>query len=486
MPQIYIESLKIENFGQFYGPHEFQFTPLDGKCGVLIGGKNGAGKTHLLRALYLAVVGESGVHDLKKVEPGSDATRFIFEKSLNRKAFDEGIRSSKLAITLLQKEKGAGSRRLKLFREIRHQLKSPPVWESYAEKSDGGQIDDPEQIQKLRDSFLPRHLARFFFFDAERSQSVNLGQQDIVEGISRILGLWTYRELEHDLRHLIQNKIPKVYSSSAAHDAANKLADLNGEIVRAEGHLNSRRKEHKSVSLDLSEAEAELLEVEDELRSLGAVDPLELNKSQERRVEITKAKAEMEGQLTSVWEHAMPVALLGSYRSELHEYLAREEKRRDWEGSKAAVEPKIPQVKQDVFEDVDESFQLREDAHAYYSQRLERALHRLFHPPPEGMAENLFVTTRNDISAQIRAKLTTIPVTLRGLAELCVSVEKLDSELRQTESRLKQLQMNSAALERGQELHERRGRLTSDRERLQKRLVELDSEIANLESQIAE
>ena len=31
-------------------------------------GKNGAGKTHLLRALYLAVVGESGVGDLKKVE----------------------------------------------------------------------------------------------------------------------------------------------------------------------------------------------------------------------------------------------------------------------------------------------------------------------------------------------------------------------------------------------------------------------------------
>jgi hypothetical protein len=32
-------------------------------------------------------------------------------------------------------------------------------------------------------------LARFFFFDAERSQGINLGQQDSVEGVSRILGL---------------------------------------------------------------------------------------------------------------------------------------------------------------------------------------------------------------------------------------------------------------------------------------------------------
>ena len=32
-----------------------------------MGGKNGAGETHLLRALYLAVVGERGVRDLKRV-----------------------------------------------------------------------------------------------------------------------------------------------------------------------------------------------------------------------------------------------------------------------------------------------------------------------------------------------------------------------------------------------------------------------------------
>ena len=38
----------------------------------------------------LAVVGESGVGDLKKVETGSDATRFAFEKSLNRRALAEG------------------------------------------------------------------------------------------------------------------------------------------------------------------------------------------------------------------------------------------------------------------------------------------------------------------------------------------------------------------------------------------------------------
>lgn len=83
MPEVYLDSLTIENFGPFYGEHIFNFSNLDGCSGILIGGRNGAGKTHLLRALYLAVVGESGVGDLKRVETGSDATQFIFDKSIN-------------------------------------------------------------------------------------------------------------------------------------------------------------------------------------------------------------------------------------------------------------------------------------------------------------------------------------------------------------------------------------------------------------------
>ena len=99
MAEVYIDSLTLENFGPFYGEHTFNFGNLDGSGGILVGGKNGAGKTHLLRALYLAVVGESGVGDLKRVETGSDATRFIFDKSLNRRAQAEGQDTMRLAVT---------------------------------------------------------------------------------------------------------------------------------------------------------------------------------------------------------------------------------------------------------------------------------------------------------------------------------------------------------------------------------------------------
>lgn len=69
MPEIYIDSLTLENFGPFYGEHTLDFRNLEGKCGILVGGKNGAGKTHVLRALYLAVVGEKSVGALNRDEP---------------------------------------------------------------------------------------------------------------------------------------------------------------------------------------------------------------------------------------------------------------------------------------------------------------------------------------------------------------------------------------------------------------------------------
>jgi DNA sulfur modification protein DndD len=275
MAEVFIDSLTIENFGPYYGSHTLRFGDLGDRCGVLVGGKMGAGKTHLLRALYLAVVGEAGVVDLRKVESGSDATRFAFDRSLNRRALSEGIDSCRLSVNLTLRDEGSGgSRSAEIIREIRHRPNSSPVWTSFAKRSDTTtEISDDTLIQKLRDAFLPRHLARFFFFDAERSQNLNLGQQDIVEGISRVLGLWSYSSLEGDLRQLINSKIPKVFNSTGAADAERRRADLNAEILKLEGHLTADQNDLTNTEMELGEKESELSEVEDELRALGAVDP---------------------------------------------------------------------------------------------------------------------------------------------------------------------------------------------------------------------
>lgn len=488
MPEVCIDSLTLENFGPFYGEHTFIFGNLDGRCGILVGGRNGAGKTHLLRALYLAVVGESGVGDLKRVETGSEATRFVFEKSLNRRALAEGQDTVCLRATVSQRdEKNGGSRKVEFIRKIRHRPNSPPVWHSYAVRSDtAGAIEDERVIQKLRDAFLPRHLARFFFFDAERSQSINLGHQDIVEGVTRILGLWTYAELEDDLRQLIQKKIPRVFNATTGLDPETKLADLAADVLRADGHLKARRNERDSLERELREIEAELLDVEDALRTLGAVDPEELQQAQEKRNKLTREKAGLELKLTDAWESALPVSLLGDYRREFYDYLLAEERRREWESAKSTVEPKIPQVKSDVFEDVPDEYVLGTKVEAFYMKRLVNALHRLFHPPPDGISDRIFVTDRNDISTQVRQQLTMSASSIDDLAMMCVNIERMDAELRELDQNLKQMQQNTAAFKRGTELHEERGKHITRRDQANNHLAEVVAEITRLDTELVE
>ena len=487
MSDVYIDLLALENFGPFYGPHTFDFRNLEGKCGILVGGKNGAGKTHVLRALYLAVVGESGVGDLKRVETGSETTRFVFEKSLNRRALAEGIDTVCLKAVVRLRDDKVGSRKVELHREIRFRPNSSPIWDHSAIRSDtSGRIDDVQVIQKLRDAFLPRHLARFFFFDAERSQGINLGQHDIVEGVSRILGLWTYSELENDLRQLINSKIPRIFNSAGGPNPEATLAELNGKIITTEGILKAKRKEREALDRSLHEIEVELLEVEDDLKTLGAVDPEELGKAQERYAELTKAKSKLESKLTEAWELSLPVTLLGGYRKDLHGALIAEELRREWESAKSTVEPKIPQVKKDVFGNPPDNFLLPPKTAAFYVTRLEDALHRLFHPPPDGMPDRIYITDRNDTSAQIRSRLTASQSELGDLAEMCINIEQMDVELRELNQNSKQMQHNAAAFKKGTELHEKRGQLIAERDRIGRRLKEIDAEITSADVELAD
>lgn len=488
MAEVYIDSLALKNFGPYYGEHIFNFTTLDDRMGILVGGKNGAGKTHLLRALYLAVVGESGVHDLRKVEPSAEATRFNFDRSLNRRAEAEGDDTIILRVGVSQRDdKGVGTRKATFAREIRFRPNSSPVWRSHANREDGSaELDDDKHIEKLRDALLPRHLARFFFFDAERGQNFNLGQQDIVEGISRILGLYAYGELESDLRNLINSKIPRVFNASEGHEAAKKLAELTGRIVTAEGQLNALSDELVTIDLELNEAQTELSDVEERLKSLGAVDPQELQQAQDNRAVLAETKARLEASLTKVWELALPVGLLGLYRRDLHDRLVREEKRREWEAGRATVEPKIPQIKEDVFGDAPKEFRLEKAALGFYTARLERALHSLFHPPPEGMATAIYITDRNDRSAQIRSRLLSGTAPLTEVADLCRQVETVNSTLRETDTKLKQLRQDAASMAVGAELHRRRGELTTQLEHLQKRKSDLSLQVDSLDAELKE
>ena len=488
--QISIESLDLCNFGPFYGAKTINFTTKKGSPPhVLIGGQNGAGKTHLLRALYLAVSGEAGVVDLKNVEADeSSATRFNFNQLLNRRARREGEDKCSVSINILQTDADSGDqRKLTLNREIKFRQNSPPIWKSWARRSDNNDvIDDPELIERLRDAFLPRHLARFFFFDAEKSQNFQLGESEIVKAISRILGLWSYESLEEDLRTLVRNTNSQL-SASGASNASVELGRVSGEVLRLRGEIKGLEEERQRIVLQKQDDESALLDIEDQLKTVGAVDPVKLGENKTKRDESAAAKSRLEITLEGAWELALPIKLLGGTLSALRIQLEAEQKRRAWEDRKAAVAPQLPRLQKEVFGDAPGDFRLSESTLSFYSSRLERALRSLFEPPPDGIdGVQVFVTETSEAGIAVRQLLARGGAGLTDIVEASQRLEALEEQVRRLDHEIRQQTQNISAIGAGQKLHEARAELRSKITEAVNKLADLDAHKVQLEARLTE
>jgi len=490
MFEVYIDKLKIIDFGPFFDRHEFDFTGTPDKPVILVGGRNGAGKTHLLRAIYLAIAGERGVRDLRYIESAeSGATRFEVGDSLNRLAKAKGRDKSELSITLRIRDKtGSTGRKVIFTREIRHRPNSTPVFidkmrkfdepEGYSsEKSE----EHREEIVKTRDDFLPRDLARFFFFDAERGQNVQLSDTEIREGISRILGLFSYVQLAEELRKLSLGERSGIKKTS---ELAHKLDKHKLDILQKETDIKRFISDLEQKQWDSLELKGELREIEIQLESLGAMDPEEEKALKDKEKKLNTEREELRSALKQAWEKEIPIMLLGKYRQELHDYLCSEERRREWENRKSAVEPRIPQVTLDVFDNIPAEHQLREVTLIFYENRLQEALRRIFDPAPQGMSKDIFVIPDSNERSQFVRNLLKTP--LGKLSKRCHDYDRKSDEHSNVERKIRHLEKDERTKKRIEKCWQKKGEIRNQIKQIEKEVELLKAEKASSEKLLPE
>ncbi len=487
--QIFIDSLRVVNFGPFYGDNTLSFTTRKGQpTNVLIGGKNGAGKTHLLRALYLSITGRTGLSDLKNVEAESGATKFNVDHLLNRKAKREGNDSCIIEIKVVRRDSDTGNDRwLKVCHTIKFRPNSPLSWKFSAESSGSTRpVEDEDQFAKLRDGFLPRHLAKFFFFDAEKGQNLQLGDEDIVKGVSRILGLWAFEELEDRLRELAQ-KIQKEHKVGGDDSGPEqRLAIVNGKIRELQGTIAGLVDQIQFNTAGLADAKALLRDVEDELRTIGAIDPEKLESQRQRLIQLKLLEREVIDKLHASWDVALPLFLLGRTRVALDTQLALERRRREWEGRRETVAPRIPEIKSNIFNSPPRSYALTEETRDYYEKQVEKVLKGLFDPPPAGIENvTIFLTETQDAVTKLRDLLLNANGTDQ-VVDLLGQADKVRADLDGIEHSLRKAQQNANSLARGAKLHEDRGRLTQEIASQEQTLARLEGDRNSKELEMIE
>jgi DNA sulfur modification protein DndD len=233
-----VSRILIEDFRPFFGENAIDISPSSSANVILIGGKNGFGKTSMLLAMVWALYGEelANVDENFRTEFGSNKYANFLEESLNWTA--KKYERKSFSVTIEFRDIQLGSNEL-----ISLRLKRSYDVSQYEETTellnvDNGKIisSNLEAVRKFVNEFIiPVEAAKFVFFDAEKiSEIANLGIKAegryFNDALAKILGLEQYSQLVETLEDYIKEEKKKGLHG-----------DIKSQITNRENQIRTKK-----------------------------------------------------------------------------------------------------------------------------------------------------------------------------------------------------------------------------------------------------
>jgi len=499
---MYISKIELRDW-KLYQSAEFNFpAPQHGKNIVLIGAKNGFGKTSLYRAIILCLFGKDGMPLISgdmfsesKDKQGPDYETFL-DGALHDGARPNGRYSCSVKIEFIGDDGPVEISRVWHFNEHgKHQTQDECVQifkgkerQAVGPEEDpyGAKLSHQQRIDWYRDyiaqTMMPHSIASFFVFDGE--QVLVLANRDekaqVKLGIDGLLGIPELRILVKNLTDYSkqrQNSVPKVTNESA--DATEK------ELKKLENERDKSVKAFGDISPRLQEAEKERKQLMDELLRLGVGDQ---DHSKQQYKQLAEHETAIKGnreQLTKLLSEDVALALSGAkLRDQLKGRLASENIRANWESGKQQGDDRIENFLQDMDQKMDNIVPPVSDRQQDEVLDIARnSWEKLWNPPPTDCAEEylheyLSAHERNLVIDMLNAQGNL------GAAEIF----RLLSSISEHENRRNQIQNELARIKPVQSaVNEKRKKLedlNSKIERLGKETDRLTRERQGLDGQV--
>lgn len=315
-----IDKLILYNFNSYEGLNEFDFTSHDPKKNiVLIGGRNGAGKTSLFTAIKIALYGPLAFgyvsvnpHYISKIKD-----------CINSKAFKNDVVESKVQITIsLMVEREI--KEYVLTREwyyIRQKLE-----EKYYVKIDEQLLDEQQlsYFQNFLQGLVPPDLFEFFLFDGEEVGSIfstNLYNSYVRNAIYTLCRL----DIFEIIRKYTDNYAGKASCKDEEelyrqYDALCEQADaLEAKKAKVEEQIVSNQKM-------LEQIETELIEVETAFKNAGGITKTERQELAEEFEKAEHIKTESLTHIKMFVEGLMPFFIVKEFTENITAQMDFEEK----------------------------------------------------------------------------------------------------------------------------------------------------------------
>lgn len=233
--------IDIENFRQYYGNIPIDLATDDQKNIVVIGGRNGYGKTNLLLSIVWCLYGDKlsqiDDHFKKEIQKEKNYNSFM-QQSINWTAKKED--TDKFSVTILIDETELPE--LKMLNSnsadsviIKREFNVSTMVEDLHIIDPVSNMelftDEEDKINFINDYIIPIDAAKFVFFDAEKiAEIANLSIKEegsfINDALGKILGLDTYETLIEDIETYINN----LKKEGATKNLQEQIADKENAI----------------------------------------------------------------------------------------------------------------------------------------------------------------------------------------------------------------------------------------------------------------
>lgn len=352
---MHLRSIALRDWRAYAGSARFDFpAPTEGKNVVLVGARNGYGKTSLFHAIVLGLFGQDGMPLIATASFGGTSTDRLqisynqfMQGVLNKRARTEGRASCSVELVFDDDEGQplvlqrtwwfSSSGQFKPFDE------DPRAFSGTTRKAVGpAKLTGAERIDWFRDyvarTFLPYYLGWFFLFDGEMVGTFAEREMatQVKVGVEGLLGLPVLRDLSSDLRDYAKSKAkPSGATGDTVACLEKEIEDLNDDVVGSN---------EKSVVIeaDIASMEAEQDRLSRELMSYGAGTQANLQellqRLQQHRNDLDAARSRLQEMLVG----DLALALSGrQLRSDTAERLRREDRREQWVAGQAQGDSRL-------------------------------------------------------------------------------------------------------------------------------------------------
>ncbi|MBE2189467.1 MAG: DNA sulfur modification protein DndD [Candidatus Kapabacteria bacterium] len=358
-------NIEINNFRQYYNSVNVDLETNDEKNIIIIGGRNGYGKTNFLLSIVWCLFGDkiSQIDEnfKKEIQKEKNYSSFMQQsinwtaKKENKTKFSVSIKISDIELPELRTlNSNTDSILIKRTFDVASMNEALSIIDvaSNLEIFD----DESDKINFINDYIIPIDAAKFVFFDAEKiAEIANLSIKDegsfINDALGKILGLDTYETLIEDIEYYI-NSLKK---KGASKNLQEQIINNEKAIEISEDQINNLEEENAERLKEIDDLKKKIREYD----NLISQHSKQGNSTFDRNavlIEIDKLKAkevELNERFNELSE-IIPLAILTGKLEEVKEHL-----------------------------DIQEKNELSQNSSKENSDKIENFIELLFNKPPE-------------------------------------------------------------------------------------------------------